>query len=311
VYIHAYIGHMDKKLIKAARAARIIGVGEATHGGANTQQWIFDAVKKCMRDAGYTVFVMEASIVAGDHLNMYLQGKQSLESALVYMYNNSDYTAGFVDLMRWMRGQNDAGANLEVMGIDIYAWCSCKYHSSKARAGLKKLVDEGNAMCKKHKQHYPEWNSARDLCMYRIFMRRIRADKRYIFSAHMGHISKRATGYTSVGVHLAKRFKSEYIAIAISFYRGQYLCREIRGDMRMYYKTGWTTFTTKEFEFPPGIHAITPANKQVIPRGMSTCDLTGPTILMSPIGLWDYVVVLSREKPIRPIAAQIHPRPKE
>src|SRR5512141_462805 len=94
-------------LKRIRRDVKVAGLGEATHGTREFQQFKHRMLEFLVTEMGFTVFTIESSSAAGAAINEYIvSGAGDLETAL----SNQGYlawdTEEFKDMLRWMREYN-------------------------------------------------------------------------------------------------------------------------------------------------------------------------------------------------------------
>lgn len=111
-------------LKKYLRGARVVGLGEATHGTHEFFQLKHRLVEFLVREMGYTVFLIEASQPATRKINEYvLEGKGDRDGALagqgLWAWDTKEVTA----LIEWMRRYNQTVApvrKVKFLGFDMH-----------------------------------------------------------------------------------------------------------------------------------------------------------------------------------------------
>ena len=94
-----------KKLIGSAR---IVALGEATHGTREFFQLKHRMVEFLVNEMGFTVFGMEATMLEAFDINEYvLSGKDDPEKALAGLYSGFLNTEEILEMIKWMRRYNE------------------------------------------------------------------------------------------------------------------------------------------------------------------------------------------------------------
>lgn len=103
--------------------ARIVGMGEATHGTAEFTQLRARMLEYLVRQKGFTVFALETSMAGARDLNAYVQGGAGDAKALLTRYARLAWpwrTAQMLTVLEWMRSYNaSASSKLRFTGIDL------------------------------------------------------------------------------------------------------------------------------------------------------------------------------------------------
>ena len=123
--IAAGSGFADLRTLKSAfREARIVGVGEATHGSHEFFQFKHRLLEFLVREMGFRVFAIEASLSAAENIiDPYVQGGPGeidtvLASQGFWTWNTEEVR----DLLAWMRAYNQSVSprqRVHFVGIDI------------------------------------------------------------------------------------------------------------------------------------------------------------------------------------------------
>jgi erythromycin esterase len=105
-------------------SARVIGLGEATHGTNEFMTLKHRLVQNLVQEHGVTLLAMEAGYSAGQSIDSYINGGPgTAEEALGQMGFWTWNTPEMADLIRWMRTYNataPASTKLHFAGIDIH-----------------------------------------------------------------------------------------------------------------------------------------------------------------------------------------------
>jgi erythromycin esterase len=110
-------------LKKILKDARIVGLGEATHGSREFFQFKHRMLEFLVREMGFTVFAIEASYPACFNVNEYvLTGKGDRAKALASQGFWTWDTNEVSDMIDWMRAYNEkapAGKKVKFLGYDL------------------------------------------------------------------------------------------------------------------------------------------------------------------------------------------------
>lgn len=100
--------------------ARIVSLGEATHGTRESYQAKHRIFSYLVRDHGFSVLMLEANQLAAERINQYvLTGRGSAREALEGVFKILQ-TQEVLDLVEWARAYNESGAGrLEIVGYDM------------------------------------------------------------------------------------------------------------------------------------------------------------------------------------------------
>jgi erythromycin esterase len=134
--------------------ARIIALGEATHGNAEFQQLKLDVFRVMVERYGVRAFALEGDYGGCEAVNRYIHGGDGTAEEAAAAIGFAIYrTQQMADLIRWMRTYNDSaaeGEDLRFYGFDMQRIAyNYKYlleaaqHFGIDTADLKKLWDEG------------------------------------------------------------------------------------------------------------------------------------------------------------------------
>ncbi len=103
--------------------ARIVGMGEATHGTAEFTRVRARMLEYLVREKGFTVFALETSWAGARDLNAYVQGGAGDARALLTRYARLAWpwrTEQMLSVLEWMRAYNaTALSKLRFTGIDL------------------------------------------------------------------------------------------------------------------------------------------------------------------------------------------------
>ena len=112
--------------IKVSENARIIALGEATHGNKEFQELKLDVFKVMVEKYGVRAFALEADAGACETANRYIHGgegtAEEAAAALVFTIYRTDQMA---ELLSWMRAYNETAApdqDLRFHGFDMQSY---------------------------------------------------------------------------------------------------------------------------------------------------------------------------------------------
>lgn len=108
---------------KLPSEAKVIGLGEATHGNSDFQALKLDVLKKLVKEEGVRSFALETDFSGGMLVNRYIHGEEgdvnkALEALLFRIYKTEDVK----EMLEWMKSYNDAAAEgdkLNFYGFDM------------------------------------------------------------------------------------------------------------------------------------------------------------------------------------------------
>lgn len=119
--------------------AKIIALGEATHGNAEFQQLRLEVFQLAVQQYGVRAFALEADCGCCEIVNRYIHGgdgtAEQAAAALGFQIYRTDETA---QLLRWMRTYNEQaaeGADLRLYGFDMQRFpeeAACLLETAKA-----------------------------------------------------------------------------------------------------------------------------------------------------------------------------------
>jgi erythromycin esterase len=124
-------------LLDAVRDARIVGLGEPTHGTAEVFQLKHRLIRQLVEDGRVRHLVLEASVGEGADFDDYVSGRRDdldvlLGNLPLWMFQNSE----FADLLRWLRAYNTTAEQpVRVYGMEAqYADRSARHALAYLRA---------------------------------------------------------------------------------------------------------------------------------------------------------------------------------
>jgi len=119
--VEAGHGFADLEPLKAMIGdARVVGLGEGTHGTREHFQLKHRLVEYLATELGFTLFAIEASMPESQDLDPYVRGGEGDPVALIRgMYFWTWRTEEVLALVEWMRGHNAAGGDLGFTGFDM------------------------------------------------------------------------------------------------------------------------------------------------------------------------------------------------
>jgi erythromycin esterase len=107
-------------LLPMFAGARVIGLGEMTHGTAEFQATKRDIMEVAVRQLGVTVIALEESQLTAEALNHWINGGAGELPALMADIYNMWRTEEMVELFEWLRRYNaTAASRIELLGIDV------------------------------------------------------------------------------------------------------------------------------------------------------------------------------------------------
>ena len=106
-----------------AKAARIIGIGESTHGTADFTELPRELLAYLAAECGYNTLIIESMVGEVAYLNDYVLGKRDdLDDILIDINTTWRYrTTQFIELINWIRAYNQAHADnpIEIHGMEM------------------------------------------------------------------------------------------------------------------------------------------------------------------------------------------------
>lgn len=106
-----------------SRDAKVIGLGEASHGNKEFQQLKLEILKNLIRDHGVSALCMEMDYAEGVLINDYISGASDMtyEELLTHISFQLYHTKEIRELIEWMREYNIASHDgaLEFYGFDL------------------------------------------------------------------------------------------------------------------------------------------------------------------------------------------------
>lgn len=100
--------------------ARIVALGEATHGTAEFFNMKHRITRYLVEHHGFTVFGIEAAMAEAERLNDYVRGGEGDAAELITgMYFWTWRTEEVLAMVEWMRAHNAAGGHIEFRGFDV------------------------------------------------------------------------------------------------------------------------------------------------------------------------------------------------
>ena len=121
-YVKAGNGFDDLKSLKDLIGnARIISLGECTHGSSEVFSMKHRMLEYLVKEKGFTIFSIEANMPEAYALNEYIiNGKGDPKKLLAGMYFWTWYTQEVLDMIEWMKKYNETAANkISFTGFDM------------------------------------------------------------------------------------------------------------------------------------------------------------------------------------------------
>ncbi len=128
--------------LHATRGAKIVGLGEPTHGTAEVLRLKHCAVQQLVKHGGAQHLVLEMSVGEGADLDDYIHGRRDdlnavLQGLPLWMFQTEE----FADLIRWLRAHNESSAKpVSVHGMEA------QYADRSARHALAYLRGQNPAL---------------------------------------------------------------------------------------------------------------------------------------------------------------------
>ena len=141
-------------LKKSIGNARIVGLGENTHGSSEVFKMKHRLVEFLATEMGFTIFSIEASMPEAYKLNDYvLEGKGDPRKLLKGMYFWTWNTQEVLDMIEWMRNFNANGrGRIEFTGFDMQFYQvaveNIKQDTHAYAPGLERGINSLEATCK-------------------------------------------------------------------------------------------------------------------------------------------------------------------
>ena len=105
------------------RDAKIIGLGEATHGNKEFQELKLEVLKTLVRDNGVSAFCLEMDYGEGLLINDYIRGRSDMTCEELFSHISFElyHTEAIRELIEWMKSYNTDSRDgyLEFYGFDI------------------------------------------------------------------------------------------------------------------------------------------------------------------------------------------------
>ena len=183
------------------RSARIIGLGEATHGTQEFFALKFLLVKYLVEHQGFNIFAIEANKTATERINKYVKDGEGDPAELlrgIYRIWNS---TELLEIIEWMHNRNAKGNHtvVEFKGFDIQTSITDDIQSQTMMRdrlmaeNVRSIFDNGVS------------------------------NSKLILWAHNFHVARQAE---TMGSHLSEMFAADYCPIGFCFHEGQYNARE-------------------------------------------------------------------------------------
>lgn len=120
-------------LARSVGAARIVGLGESTHGVAEQISLKHRALRLLVEQLGFRSLAWEEDWTLGLQINDYLRGGTGDPDALVARMSPQWQSREVADVLRWLRGFNDARPDkVQFVGVEYYATPSAAYDRVEA-----------------------------------------------------------------------------------------------------------------------------------------------------------------------------------
>ncbi len=121
-YVKAENGYDDlKPLSNLIGDARIVSLGECTHGSSEIFSMKHRMLEYLVKEKGFTLFSIEANMPEAYALNEYIiEGKGDAKKLLAGMYFWTWYTQEVLDMIEWMKEYNEtAVSKISFTGFDM------------------------------------------------------------------------------------------------------------------------------------------------------------------------------------------------
>jgi erythromycin esterase len=222
-----------KLLLARVAGARIVGLGEGTHGNHEFHTYQAAATKILVEEAGFRLVVLEAPWSAVWHANAFIHGEnpapttaEDAARALAFPLLASDAVA---QVIAWMRDFNDGRAardQVRLVGMDPqlsfdpidHGWGATPTEDSVIARQAHRIADQASRLDR------TAWrwlqNMRRDADMAENLewaTERLAPNGRAIVWAHNGHLARE---WPYLGFRIAKRYGRAYVPIAATAFTG-------------------------------------------------------------------------------------------
>lgn len=127
-------------IVKIAQNKKIIGMGEATHGQNKITKFRIKVFKELVKNAGYTVFVLEEQYSCCELINNYIQTGEGIPKNILQYFGIPWQSTHMLNLIEWMKQYNIKNNNkLEFKGIDVHYICKGYNKKDKISNFAKKI----------------------------------------------------------------------------------------------------------------------------------------------------------------------------
>lgn len=164
-YIKAENGFDDLKPLKDLIGdARIVSLGECTHGSSELFSMKHRMLEYLVKDKGFTIFSIEANMPEAYALNEYIiDGKGDPRKLMAGMYFWTWYTQEVLDMIEWMKKYNETATNkIMFTGFDMqFSDISIKIlrdHLKSSNPDLLSILNEYDSLSKKKQMKKNESN---------------------------------------------------------------------------------------------------------------------------------------------------------
>ncbi|HAY14366.1 MAG TPA: erythromycin esterase family protein, partial [Fimbriimonadaceae bacterium] len=109
-----------KAFVDMVGDARVIGLGEPTHGDQQSHSFKTQVVRELVRQGKVSMLVLEMNRAAGDRVNKYVHGEGELTEVILRggIFQNWR-TDEFANLVAWLRAYvQQSGKEFRVIGVD-------------------------------------------------------------------------------------------------------------------------------------------------------------------------------------------------
>jgi erythromycin esterase len=126
-----------KPLSAMVKDARIVALGENSHGSSSIYMLKLRMIKYLVKEEGFSIFALEMPTVEADYINEYvLEGKGSLEQVIANLTYPSWQTKEMIEIIEWIRTHNlKANQKVEFHGFDMQ-------DGSAALAAIKIFIEK-------------------------------------------------------------------------------------------------------------------------------------------------------------------------
>lgn len=183
-------GETRRKIARQFEGARLVGLGENSHGAAALFELKHGLVQVLVEDLGYNIFALEMPADPADFVNDYIQNRSDdVDRALLALSYPAWQSAEMLTVIEWLREHNRQADNkVTFLGLDTPSEGNSSDDQRMAARAIEILDGAGDGA-------------------------------RMILWADNTHVTKAGN---AMGGLLSKQFGADYVAVGLTFNEGYY-----------------------------------------------------------------------------------------